>query len=71
MDIQKIVSELLESGLTQQELADLVPCQQSTISSYLKGTRGKRPSFEIGLRIIDLHKQRCLRNRRSTDKVSA
>jgi transcriptional regulator with XRE-family HTH domain len=59
MDIQKSVSELLGTGLTQDELAGLVPCGQSTINAYFKGKRGKRPSLEIGQRIIELHRQRC------------
>jgi transcriptional regulator with XRE-family HTH domain len=60
MDIQKITSDLIATGLTQQELADLVPCSQPTISALLKGSRGARPSLKIGIRLIDLHKERVL-----------
>lgn len=59
MDTQKITSDLLASGLTQQELADLVPCGQSTIAAYLAGTRGSRPSKQIGDRLEALHAERC------------
>jgi predicted transcriptional regulator len=59
MDIQKSVSDLLGSGLSQQELANLVPCGQSTINAYAKGKRGKRPSLLIGQRILELHRERC------------
>lgn len=59
MDTQKTVSDLLNTGLTQQQLADLVPCSQSTINAYLKGERGARPSWEIGQRLNDLHQERC------------
>jgi transcriptional regulator with XRE-family HTH domain len=59
MDIQKITRELLATGLTQQALADLVPCSQSTIASFLNGTRGKKPSFATGARLLELHTERC------------
>jgi len=59
MDTQKITADLLASGLTQQELADLVPCGQSTIAAYLSGTRGSRPSKQIGDRLEELHAERC------------
>lgn len=59
MDTQKITSDLIKSGLTQQQLADLVPCGQSTIAAYLKGTRGARPSKLIGDRLEQLHADRC------------
>ncbi|WP_147328297.1 hypothetical protein [Duganella sp. BJB475] len=59
MDIQKITSELLASGLTQQELADQVPCSQGLINAYAQGNRGKRPTMAIGNRLIELHASRC------------
>lgn len=72
MDTQKITSDLLASGLTQQELADLVPCGQSTIAAYFAGTRGSRPSKQIGDRLEQLHAERCQAadlRRRATDGV--
>lgn len=74
MDTQKITSDLLASGLTQQELADLVPCGQSTIAAYLAGTRGSRPSKQIGDRLEQLHADRCQEvapHRRASDCASA
>jgi len=59
MDTQKTVSELLESGLTQQELANLVPCGQSTINAYRLGKRGKNITKAIADRLLYLHKRRC------------
>lgn len=61
MDFQKITSELIATGLTQQELAGLVPCSQPTISAFLMGTRGSRPSLQIGTRLLELHKDRVLK----------
>jgi transcriptional regulator with XRE-family HTH domain len=59
MDIQKITRELLATGMTQQKLAELVPCSQSMISAFLNGTRGAKPSFAIGAKLLELHKERC------------
>lgn len=73
MDTKTIVSELLATGLTQQELANLVPCSQAAINAYLSGKRGARPSYPIGRRLDELHTERVsnkARRRRSTDKKS-
>lgn len=59
MDPQKIVTELLATELTQQELAELVPCSQSIISAFLNGKRGQRVSLVLGERLIALHSKRC------------
>ncbi|WP_374727712.1 helix-turn-helix domain-containing protein [Herbaspirillum frisingense] len=59
MDTKHIVREILQSGLTQQQLAEMVPCGQSTISAYLKGARGIRPSMQIGMRLAAIFEQRC------------
>lgn len=58
MDFQKITSELLEAGLTERQLADLVPCSQPTINAFRHGKRGARPSMLIGSRLLELHKER-------------
>jgi transcriptional regulator with XRE-family HTH domain len=58
LDIKQIVSDLLATGLTQQQLADLAQCSQAAINAFLKGNRGLRPSLAIGQRLIDLHKER-------------
>jgi len=62
-DFQKLVSDLLNSGLTQTELAKKVPCAQATIAAYKSGARGKMPSMEIGNGLMALHKARCKPNR--------
>lgn len=70
MNIKNTVSELLETGLTQQALADLVPCSQSLINAFFSGKRGSRPSHAIGNRLMELHAERCTKAaavRRATD----
>ena len=59
MNIQNVITELRATGLTQQALADLVPCSQSTINAYENGTRSKRPAFDIVSKLIALHAARC------------
>jgi transcriptional regulator with XRE-family HTH domain len=59
METQKITSELLATGLTQQELADLIDCSQSTVAAFLNGTRGSNPTYAIATRLLELHTERC------------
>ena len=59
MDPQKITQDLLATGLTQQQLADLASCSQSTINAFAGGRRGLRPSLAIGMRLLTLHQDRC------------
>jgi len=59
MDFQKMTTELLGTGLTEQQLADLVPCSQSTINAFRHGKRGARPSMVIGSRLLALHADLC------------
>ncbi|WP_048996782.1 transcriptional regulator [Burkholderia multivorans] len=58
MDIQKAVSDLLGSGLTQSQLARLIPCSQSLVSALLNGARGSRVSYSIASKIVELHAAR-------------
>jgi len=55
MDIQIAITELLQSGLTQTQLAGMIPCSQSLVSALLNGTRGARTSHTIASRIGELH----------------
>ncbi|KVV50143.1 hypothetical protein WK90_32635 [Burkholderia cepacia] len=58
MDIQIAITELLRSGLTQTQLAGMIPCSQSLVSAFLNGTRGARTSHKIASRIVELHGER-------------
>lgn len=59
MDTKQTVLDLLATGVTQQELADMVPCSQSLIAAFANGTRGKQPSMHIGNQLLRLHKKLC------------
>ncbi|KAB1593824.1 helix-turn-helix domain-containing protein [Burkholderia cepacia] len=58
MEIQIAITDLLRSGLTQAQLAGMIPCSQSLVSALLNGARGARTSHKIASRIIELHGSR-------------
>lgn len=57
MNIQKIISELLNSGMTQTAIAKRIGCSQSNVSLIHTG-KTKRIKFDIGCALIDLAKDR-------------
>lgn len=57
MDTQKIVHQILESGITQVELAKEIGCSQSYISDLLHGRRKGRIGFEIGVALVKVHEK--------------
>lgn len=63
-NIQKIVAEIIASGMTQTQLAELVPCGQSTINGYLNGQRGKQVAMPIGMRLLEIHASVVKRRKR-------
>jgi transcriptional regulator with XRE-family HTH domain len=65
MDTQTIVKEILGTGVTQDELAERANCSQALISAYLNGKRGSRPTYEIGARLMDIHRAVVGGDRRS------
>jgi predicted transcriptional regulator len=68
MNPQSTVADILASGLTQTQLAGLIPCSQSQISSLLTGTRGTRISKRIGDRLEEIHAERCATEEAATRK---
>lgn len=57
MDIQKILTKLIEQGISQTEIANYCACTQATISNLLHG-KVRNPSFSLGSRIVDFANQR-------------
>jgi transcriptional regulator with XRE-family HTH domain len=53
----KIITSLLDSGLTQQEIASRVGVAQASISD-LKSGKTKQPNWQLGDDLLRLHKQR-------------
>jgi len=60
---KEIIQELLMAGLTQGQIAERVQVTQTHISDLLHEKRGKRLGFEIGSRLIALHKEVCVNAR--------
>jgi transcriptional regulator with XRE-family HTH domain len=69
MDIQLIVNEILETGLTQTDVATRVKCSQATISDLARGLQ-TTTKIDIGLRILELHAEvvKSSKKRRLSDR---
>lgn len=61
---EKIISDLIASGLTQREIASRVGISQAHVSDLSLGRRGKRIGFEVGKALSDLHEHRCGKKRK-------
>lgn len=58
MDWPLLITDLEKSGLTQQEIAGKSGCTQPYVSQ-LKSGRRKRPDYQRGQALVDLHKKLC------------
>jgi len=58
MNWKKIIHDLVCSGLTQAQIADLAATGQSHVSGLLRGER-KQPGWALGERLLALHRARC------------
>ncbi|HMV01519.1 MAG TPA: hypothetical protein PKD04_10575, partial [Rhodocyclaceae bacterium] len=58
MDWTSIIQDLIDSGLTQAQIAKLALTGQSHISGLYRKER-LNPSWPLGDRILSLHKSRC------------
>lgn len=70
MELNKLISDLLHSGLTQQGLADALQernpdltVTQATISRLLTGKR-RNTGFDLGTEIVALHREKFGKRRR-------
>lgn len=70
VDWKKVVADVEESGLTQNEIAELVGCSQPYISQLKTGVR-KKVDFDIGRSLEKLHKDRCGRRRQTKEARAA
>jgi transcriptional regulator with XRE-family HTH domain len=57
MNWPSIIQNLIDSGLTQAQIAELVDTGQSHISGLLRGER-KQPGWALGDRLLALHRER-------------
>lgn len=68
MDWKKLLTELIESGMTQTAIAEEMGITQGAISQVLTDTTGKRKGFqyEPGAKLVALHRQRVLEGSNTT-----
>lgn len=52
------ITELLGTGLTQKQLADLLGVTQGLISAIFRGAHGSRPSYEMMQKVLTLYSER-------------
>ena len=65
MNFQALIKEILGSGMTQVEVAQTLSCSQAYISDLCLGKRGKSISYDLGVKVIALHKKRMRRMARA------
>lgn len=58
--MKKVIEKLIESGLTQMELAKIAGCSQPTISEIASG-KTKSPSVRIAVALIGECKKRKIK----------
>jgi transcriptional regulator with XRE-family HTH domain len=63
MDFQKLIAELLEHGMTQNEIGEKAGTRQSTISDIYRKVI-KRVEYNVGASLIELHKEVVLKDKR-------
>jgi transcriptional regulator with XRE-family HTH domain len=62
MNFKIIISNLMESGLTQHEIAAAAGSSQAHISCLLSGRR-KQPNWALGDALLRLHAEVCARRK--------
>ena len=57
--LTQIVQDLMAAGMSQKAISERVGCSQPYICDIANGKSGKRPGFEIGTKLTDLHREVC------------
>lgn len=57
MDWAKVVQTIQENGFSQMEIANFCGCTQPQISTLFTKKRGRRISFDIGTKILEMKKK--------------
>lgn len=58
MDLKSVICNLIESGLTEQQIAEQVKTSQPTINR-IKSGKITSPRFDVGSGLVALHEKRC------------
>lgn len=70
MDWKLVIGDLEDSGLTQREIAEKAGCSQPYVSQLKSGAR-KKPKFDVGRALVDLHSTIKPRRNRKSGEVRA
>lgn len=70
MNWKALIRDLIETGLTQQQIAQACGTGQSHISALARGSR-KSPGWELGERILRLHAERLRAGQRHDAEMVA
>lgn len=58
MDWKKLIADLAASGMTQTEIGAAIGVSQGRIGQVIGG-KGATFKYETGVRLVELHRQRC------------
>lgn len=64
MNWAEIVRQLEGTGLKQVEIAEACGCKQPTIAELKSRRRGKRVTYDIGTKLVDLWRVKCAQGSR-------
>jgi hypothetical protein len=59
MNWKTIINDLTSSGMIKRDIASDIGCSAALISELSSGKRGRRLSWEIGMRLNLLHERVC------------
>ena len=54
MNFQRIIKDLIRTGLTEAAIAKRCDCTQPAIHR-IKATKGAGPSYSVGVKLVELH----------------
>lgn len=66
MNTQTTTIEILDTGLTQAELAQRLGCSQSLISAFVLGKRGSNLRMDIGRKLEAEHRKAMRKKQKVT-----
>lgn len=59
MDWKKIISDLVQAGLTQKEIGDKAGLKQASVSDLMNGNQ-KTVKWETGETLLAMHRLHCV-----------
>jgi transcriptional regulator with XRE-family HTH domain len=60
MQWRQLIADLIEAGITQEQIAERCAVSQPTVSDLARGAT-KAPRFDFGTKLVELHRKTCRR----------